>query len=307
MKSNIFIILLTLLLASANAHADYSGAIQLPVGPSTARPSQAATGMIRYNSTLSIPEIFSSHAWKSFSGFAPGSNTDVIYNSSGVTAANSGFTYDGSGNASLSTSLVVGSLFANPGSSLDLSNTTNSFLLPTGSTGQRPSPTAGMIRYNSTIPAIEAYYGGVWNSLGGATSAGAYTIYGNNTGSTGAPAFNTVVRASGPIVCGAQTVTISGAAIATNYSLGCKLYATLSHLATTAISNPTNPIDGGKLLYALTQDGTGSNIVTWDTAFDFGISGAPVLSTAAAAVDYIGFSYDANLSKWVYLGGEFGN
>ena len=40
--------------------------------------------------------------------------------------------------------------------------------LPVGTTGQRPgSPVAGMIRYNSTTPGIEAYYSSAWNALGG--------------------------------------------------------------------------------------------------------------------------------------------
>ena len=120
----------------------------------------------------------------------------------------------------------------------------------------------------------------------------------------------TTIWATGPIVCGIQTVSISGGAIATNYSSGCKVYSTLSHSATTTISAPTNAIDGGKLLYAFTQDGTGSNLVSWTTSsggFDFGTSGAPTLSTAAGKVDYIGFSYDANLTKWVYLGSQLGN
>ena len=64
----------------------------------------------------------------------------------------------------------IGTSSGHAGTALDmLSNTTtlNSSLgLPGGSTATRPTtPIAGMFRYNSTIPAIEAYYGSAWNTL----------------------------------------------------------------------------------------------------------------------------------------------
>jgi len=63
----------------------------------------------------------------------------------------------------------------NAGASLDMSSETNSLLLPTGTTGQRPTAKAGMIRYNSTTPAVEAYYSNTWNNLGGG-SGGTVTL-----------------------------------------------------------------------------------------------------------------------------------
>ncbi len=45
-------------------------------------------------------------------------------------------------------------------------------LLPAGTTGQRPSPVNGMIRFNSTIPQVEAYYGGGWQTLSGGGGGG---------------------------------------------------------------------------------------------------------------------------------------
>jgi hypothetical protein len=76
---------------------------------------------------------------------------------------------------------------------------------------------------------------------------------------------------------------------------------------TTSISNPTNALDGQPLTYALAQDSTGNDLVSWGGAFDFGSSGAPTLSTAANKVDYINFLYNANLTKWVYSGSYLGN
>jgi hypothetical protein len=111
----------------------------------------------------------------------------------------------------------------------------------------------------------------------------------------------------GGIPVNPQTVAISAAAIATDFSMGPVVYATLTHLASTAISNPTNPVDAQFLLYALAQDSTGTNLVTWDTAFDFGANGTPTLTTTASKVDYLGFRYNANLSKWVFQGSALGN
>lgn len=50
-------------------------------------------------------------------------------------------------------------------------NTTASMVLPVGSTGQRPSGSNGMVRYNSTLGMTEFYANGIWgaSAVGGAT------------------------------------------------------------------------------------------------------------------------------------------
>lgn len=49
--------------------------------------------------------------------------------------------------------------------------TTTSVRMPVGTTGQRPaSPATGMVRVNTTTPALEAYYNSTWNTL--ATGSG---------------------------------------------------------------------------------------------------------------------------------------
>lgn len=50
-------------------------------------------------------------------------------------------------------------------SSLDLGSTTTALILPVGTTGQRPTAASGMLRYNSTTNAAEAYVNGAWVSL----------------------------------------------------------------------------------------------------------------------------------------------
>jgi hypothetical protein len=69
--------------------------------------------------------------------------------------------YQSSGN------IGIGS--ATPMVSLDLSQKTDALALPAGTTGQRPtcsSTTNGVLRYNSTLPALEACVNSAWVSVG---------------------------------------------------------------------------------------------------------------------------------------------
>lgn len=59
------------------------------------------------------------------------------------------------------------------------------------------------------------------------------------------------------------------------------------------IANPTNLKDGSAVLI-LKQDGTGSRTVTWGSNFKWQAGTAPVLSTAANAVDIISFVVDGS-------------
>lgn len=95
-----------------------------------------------------------------------------------------------------------------------------------------------------------------------------------------------------------------GATIATNAALGNDFRVTLGGNRT--ISNPTNPVDGQQILYQFTQDATGSRTLTFGSAFDFGTSGAPTLTTTAAKVDLLRFVYNATATKWFYLGSQLG-
>jgi hypothetical protein len=60
-------------------------------------------------------------------------------------------------------------------------NGTGTIRLPNGTTGERPSPTAGMIRYNTTEASFEGYAAGAWGSIGGgATGAGGDQVFYEN-------------------------------------------------------------------------------------------------------------------------------
>jgi hypothetical protein len=50
-------------------------------------------------------------------------------------------------------------------------------VLPTGTSSNRPqNPVFGMIRYNTTVPAVEYFDGSVWNYLLYNNGAGIYTV-----------------------------------------------------------------------------------------------------------------------------------
>jgi len=78
--------------------------------------------------------------------------------------------------------------------------------LPSGTSAQRPTGANGMMRYNSTVPQVEAYYSGAWQALGGAgitlplgTSASATNPQRSGDATTGlfSPATGTVAISSG--------------------------------------------------------------------------------------------------------------
>lgn len=103
----------------------------------------------------------------SFLGSGPvGPVKSIQFNNNGVFGGNSNFVWDGY-------AVGIGINSPNTGTSLDLSQRTDSVLLPGGTTVQRPSPSLpGEIRYNSTTSTVEAFFGGVWNVFGSGGGGG---------------------------------------------------------------------------------------------------------------------------------------
>lgn len=101
--------------------------------------------------------------------------------------------------------------------------------------------------------------------------------------------------AFGAIVPAVVTLT-DAATIAVDASLGNLFRVTLGGDRT--LGNPVNGVDGQLIRVEVTQDGTGSRHLSYGTAYDFGSSGAPTLSTAAGKRDELLFGYDAAASKW---------
>jgi hypothetical protein len=85
------------------------------------------------------------------------------------------------------------------------------------------------------------------------------------------------------------------ATITTNASLGNTFTVTIAGNRTLAA--PTNPTNGQKITYRITQDGTGGRTLTFDPIFNFGLS---VYSNTLTPnkTDYIGCIYNSTSVKW---------
>jgi hypothetical protein len=72
------------------------------------------------------------------------------------------------------------------------------------------------------------------------------------------------------------------------------------------LATPTNPVLGLDYSLAVTQDGTGTRTMAWPSAFDWGTTGAPTLTTTASKVDQIVVRCtDASTPKFrAYLAGK---
>lgn len=96
-----------------------------------------------------------------------------------------------SGNAVLSANVTLGAATTNTvtlnsativaPTELSISST-GAVKIPSGTTAERPTGTAGQIRYNSTLDRYEGYANSAWNALGaGATGGGADTVFVENS------------------------------------------------------------------------------------------------------------------------------
>lgn len=91
-------------------------------------------------------------------------------------------------------------------------SSTGAITSPVGTTGQRPTPATGMLRFNSSATAFEGYNGSAWASLGGAAGGtGNPVFYENDTNVTADYTITTGKNAGsfGPItVDSGVTVTV---------------------------------------------------------------------------------------------------
>jgi len=96
---------------------------------------------------------------------AAGSNTQVQFNNSGVLGGSANLTWSGTALAITGTAAVTGALTATLDSTF---SSTGALSISKGTTGQRPTPASGMLRFNTTTVEFEGYNGTAWASVGGA-------------------------------------------------------------------------------------------------------------------------------------------
>jgi hypothetical protein len=90
-----------------------------------------------------------------------------------------------------------------------------------------------------------------------------------------------------------------GANIASDWATG--NHMTVTFAGNRTLSNPTNAVNGQRVVYAIRQDATGSRTIAFGSKFRFGTdipSSNVVLSTAAAKTDYIGVIYHSSDDKF---------
>lgn len=104
----------------------------------------------------------------------------------------------------------------------------------------------------------------------------------------------------GAFAQGVITLT-DGATVNTDASLGNHF-----RLATTqnfTLANPTNSVDGQRIVWEITQDGTGSRVMTLGGNFKFGSDiTAATLSTAANKKDFMTAIYNVGIGTWHVVG-----
>jgi hypothetical protein len=119
---------------------------------------------------------------------AAGSNTQVQFNNSGVLGGSANLTWSGTALAITGTAAVTGALTATLDSTF---SSTGALSISKGTTGQRPTPASGMLRFNTTTVEFEGYNGTAWASVGGAalsndtsTSSNVYPLFAAATSGT---------------------------------------------------------------------------------------------------------------------------
>jgi hypothetical protein len=143
---------------------------------------------------------------------------------------------------------------------------------------------------------------GLPGSPGGAT--GATSIIPGATGATGTQGPIGITGATGLLgATGVMTETIyikgnAGSTFTPNYSLGSIQSLTANMNFTLTV--PSNIPNGGSLTLIITQDATGSRLMTANTAYKFAGEGFKTLSTAANSIDMMNI-FRASTTYYVTL------
>jgi len=131
--------------------------------------SFAVTGSATVGGTLAVTGATTLSGTFAANGGAPlgdASGDALTINSSAVSIPN-GLNFDSNTLVIDATNNRVGVNTATPAVTVSFVGT-DAMLIPNGTTGQRPTPASGMLRFNSTTTEFEGYNGTAWASVGGA-------------------------------------------------------------------------------------------------------------------------------------------
>lgn len=172
-------------------------------------------------------------------------NRDIVF-ATGTAGANK-TVIDSSGNVGINTT--------GPSVSLDIS-TTDAVKLPAGTTAQRPTPTNGMLRYNSDDAAFEGYADGAWGAIAG----GGGDTQTATTTSTTQTALGSYAAATS---LGIEITVIATDTVATERTIT-KLLVT--HDGTTAVATQYGEVNTATAVASYDVDISGSNVRLLATA-----------------------------------------
>ncbi len=131
------------------------------------------------------------------------------------------------------------------------------------------------------------------SKLVGSGASGSGAAYAELTLGTGLSMSGTTLNASAS--SGAVQTLTDAATVTIDASTGNNFRWTIGGNRTFA--NPTNPTDGQQINVRIIQDGTGGRTWTLGSKFKFS-GGAPLLSTAASAKDFLSCQYDVTDDTW---------
>lgn len=118
--------------------------------------------------------------------------------------------------------------------------------------------------------------------------------------------FDQILPKAGGIFTGAVAEAAVNLTFATtilvNAALGNTFRVTLT-ASTGTLDAPSNPTDNQKIIVEVTQDGTGSRTMAYNSVYQFTTAlPAPTLSIAANVTDFLVFIYNSSKTKWRFMG-----
>lgn len=152
----------------------------------------------------------------------------------------------------------------------------------------------------SAAPGWNTIAAGDVPTLNQSTTGSAASCTGN-----AATATNLAGGATFPAYTAPKVVSLTDAStVAINAALGNDLRLTMTSGvgSTRALGAPSNAVDGQRIDIMVTQDSSGSRLLTYNAAFEFSTGlPSPTLSTGANLTDILGFIYNAAKSKWFFI------